>query len=126
MPPDLRQKKVLIVDDEEKFCALLKAHIEEQIGCEVIVALSGEEAIELVKLQHPDLVLLDIRMAGMGGLVALKCLKDMAPAMPVVMVSVAWDEEKARYCFQAGASDYLTKPVDFERLDQALLSKLWS
>ena len=119
------KQRILIIDDEEGFCKLLKLNLEENEEYEGMMATSGEEAIELVKKHKPDLVLLDIRMPGMNGLECLKRIKSIAPDIPVAMVTAIWDAQEGRRALEAGAYDYITKPVDFEYLKTALFVKLF-
>lgn len=78
----------------------------------------------MVKTHSPDLVLLDIMMPSMDGIETLKQIKETAPELPVAMVTAVWKEEEARRCFEAGAYEHITKPVDFDYLNNALLLKL--
>ncbi len=119
------KKKILLIDDEEDACTVLKLVIETTTQYEALVATSGEAGLELIKTHKPDLVLLDIMMPGMDGIATLKRIKDTAPDLPVAMVTAVHREEEARKCFDLGAYEYITKPVDFEQLKTALLVKLF-
>lgn len=119
------RKKILIVDDEENIGKIIKLHLEDTDEYEGLVATRGEQAIEIVKTDQPDLVLLDYMMPGMTGLEVLRRIKAVAPNTPVAMVTAVWNQEEARKCFEAGAYEYITKPVDFEYLQRAILVKLF-
>lgn len=119
------RKKILIVDDEENIGKIIKLHLEDTDEYEGLVATRGEQAIEIVKADQPDLVLLDYMMPGMTGLDVLRRIKAVAPNTPVAMVTAVWNQEEARKCFEAGAYEYITKPVDFEYLQRAILVKLF-
>ncbi|MHC4310544.1 MAG: response regulator transcription factor [Planctomycetota bacterium] len=119
------RKTILLIDDEEDFSTLLKLNIENTTEYEALVANGGEVGLELVKKHRPDLVLLDIMMPGMDGMETLERIKATAPDLPVAMVTAVYKEEEAKRCFDAGAYDYITKPVDFEHLKTALLVKLF-
>ncbi len=122
----MRAKRlILVIDDEEHFCKLMKWNIELTQEYDCVAANNGETGLEMVKKQKPDLVLLDIMMPGMGGLEVLKRIKAIAPETPVAMVTAVWSDEEGKRCFEAGAFEYLTKPVDFEHLKVSLLSKLF-
>lgn len=120
----MRRKRVLLIDDEEDFSILLKLNIDTNTEYEALVASSGAAGLECVKMHDPDLVLLDIMMPEMDGIETLEQIKAVAPDLPVAMVTAVWKEEDAQRSFQAGAYDYITKPVDFEYLKTALLVKL--
>lgn len=121
----MSKKKILIIDDEEDFGMLLKLNINKTTNYDALVATNGEAGIELVKKHAPDLVLLDIMMPGIDGIETLKRIKAIAPDLPVAMVTAVYREEEAKRCFEAGAYEYITKPVDFEYLETALLVKLF-
>jgi len=117
-------KKILIIDDEASFCKLLKLRLEESREYEAMTANTGETGLELVKQHKPDLVLLDIMMPGKSGLDILKQIKAIAPETPVAMVTASWSQQESKRAFEAGAYEYITKPVDFDYLKTALLVKL--
>ena len=122
----MAKKRILIIDDEEDFGRLLKLNIEKTGEYEALLATNGGDGVALVKVQRPDLVLLDIMMPGMDGLATLTQIKAVAPELPVAMVTACWNEEEARRIMAAGAYEYITKPVDFSYLKTALLVKLFS
>lgn len=120
----MRKKRILLIDHEGDFSASLKLDIDKTSEYEALIAISGEAGLELVKTHKPDLVLLDIMMPDMDGIRTLKRIKATAPNLPVAMVTAVWKEKEAIRCFEAGATEYITKPVDFEFLKTALLVKL--
>jgi len=120
----METKKILIVDDKEQYCQMLKANLEENQYYKGLIATSGKQALALVRQQQPDMVLLDILMPGMDGIECLKQIKAIAPDLPVVMVTAVCEAEEGRRAFQAGAYEYITKPVDFHYLETALFLKL--
>jgi len=103
--------KILWVDDEIE---LLRSHILllSEKGYSVETATNGEDAVAMVKKQSFDLVFLDEMMAGMGGLKTLSLIKDIRPALPVVMVTKNEDEGLMEEAIGIKISDYLTKPVN--------------
>lgn len=104
-------KKILWVDDE---IDLLGGHLRllEQKGYSVDTATNGEDAIELVREQPYDLVFLDEMMPGMGGLKTLSQMKDLAPNLPIVMITKNEAESLMEEAIGSKISDYLTKPVN--------------
>ncbi len=116
---DLRDLKVLVVDDE-KDSRMLIAHYLEEFGCHVITAGGGEQGLELAREHAPDLMTLDLIMPGLTGWDVLKRMKadPELRRIPVVVVSVVAGEGRGSLL---GAVDLVTKP--FERED--LLRVLW-
>ena len=104
--------KVLMVDDEEQFRATTKKLLNRR-GFEVILAGSGEEAIERLR-ENPDVAILDIKMPGMDGHQALKEFKGRLPDLPVIMLTGHGGESSAREALSEGAFDYLAKPCDMD------------
>ena len=111
--------RVLVVDDELEFRKVLAEYLEDR-GFDVIEAQDGEEALLRVPDFHPHIVLMDVMMAGMGGVEALKRIKTAAPDTCVIMVTAVEDIDSARGALALGASDYVTKPFSFQYLDSVL------
>ncbi len=111
--------KTLIVDDEPLARKVLREELESIAGVEIMgEAADGPAALARIAAGHPDLVLLDLQMPGMGGLDVIRSLKGSTP-VPVIVVVTAYDKF-AIQAFEAGAIDYLLKPVRRERLAEAL------
>ncbi|MGE5262461.1 MAG: response regulator [Acidobacteriota bacterium] len=110
--------KVLVIDDEPTARDLMKRLLQGQ-GFNAITASSGSEGLQVAKEAHPDIITLDVMMPGMDGWAVLATLKeDTATSdIPVIMVTIV-DEKNLGYAL--GAADYLTKPVERERLVQVL------
>ena len=87
-------------------------------GYEVLVASSGEEALDIAQDSLPHLVLLDINMPGMDGWEVLRLLREDESTrdLPVMMFSVQYEVRDKLHAMQQGAQDYVTKPFDTERL----------
>lgn len=111
--------RVLVVDDELEFRKVLAEYLEDR-GFDVMEAQDGEEALLRVPDFHPHIVLMDVMMAGMGGVEALKRIKTAAPETCVIMVTAVEDIDSARGALALGASDYVTKPFSFQYLDSVL------
>jgi len=107
-----KKSKVLVVDDEELNRELLDAVLSIQY--DVIMACNGEEALEKVSQEVPDIILLDVMMPRMDGYEVCRRLKEdkkTAP-IPVVMVTALREREDRIKGLEAGADDFLTKPID--------------
>ena len=111
--------RVLVVDDELEFRKVLAEYLEDR-GFDVMEAQDGEEALLRVPDFHPHIVLMDVMMAGMGGVEALRRIKTAAPETCVIMVTAVEDIDSARGALALGASDYVTKPFSFQYLDSVL------
>jgi DNA-binding response OmpR family regulator len=111
--------RVLVVDDEIEFRKVLAEYLEDR-GFDVIEAQDGEEALDRVPDFRPHIVLMDVMMAGMGGVEALRRIKSGAPETCVIMVTAVEDIDSARAALALGASDYVTKPFSFQYLDSVL------
>jgi DNA-binding response OmpR family regulator len=111
--------RVLVVDDELEMRKMVSEHLQEG-GYEVVEATDGEEALARVPEYRPNIVLLDIMMAGIGGMETLRRIKAMAPETCVIMVTAVDEIESAQRALGRGASDYVTKPFSFKYLDSVL------
>src|SRR6201981_3344041 len=117
---------ILVVDDEPDVAELFRQRFrgETRQGQYVLhYATSGAEALDRLAAQiEPTLVavLSDINMPGMDGLQLLGEIKQRFPDLPVVMVTAYGDDERRRRAAEYGAADFLTKPVDFDRLKEQL------
>jgi two-component system, OmpR family, alkaline phosphatase synthesis response regulator PhoP len=109
---DVAGATVLIVDDHEQNLELLQAYLED-LGCNVLGARDGLEAVSLVERHTPDLVILDVMMPRMSGFqVCEKIKSDPATRdIPVVMVTALNEVADVERAVESGADDFLTKPV---------------
>ncbi len=112
--------KILVVDDEVKACDLLKRFLEKK-GYDVIMSNSGDDAIEKVKNEKPDVMLLDIRMPGMEGTEVLKRIREFDKDIGIIMVTAVKEEETGKKALKSGADEYITKPIDFNYLETSIL-----
>lgn len=114
-------KKILLADDEEDIKTVLKLFLENK-GYEVITAFDGLDALDQVKREKPDLVLLDIMMPLVDGFEVCKKIKtDPETAeIPVIMLSAASHAEMVQKGIDLGAVDYLVKPFEPEQLEGLL------
>ncbi|MBL6719804.1 MAG: response regulator transcription factor [Planctomycetes bacterium] len=103
------QRKVLVVEDEEALAVALRDALVHG-GCTVEVVADGALALDAIRAQQPDLIVLDLMLPGMSGLEILAALRAEGIRARVLIVTALADEEDLLRGFQAGADDYLTKP----------------
>ena len=119
--------KILLVEDNEMNRDMLSRRLLKQ-GFEMVIAVDGEQAVDLARSEAPDLILMDISLPGLDGWEATRLLKAMPEtrSIPIIALTahaMAGDREKS---LAAGCNDYDTKPIDFRRLVekiQGFLSK---
>ena len=104
---------ILVVDDHEEIQDALAEILEEE-GHQVVQAVDGLEALEVISSSRPDVVLLDIAMPGMDGLDTLRRLKDQPEfsSLPVIMVTAQGDRQNMVKAVQLSVRDYVMKPWD--------------
>src|SRR5512139_1928250 len=112
---ELMEKKVLIVDDEERVVQSIAGVLEDE-GFRVVKAKSGEEAIDVFQEEKPDVTLLDIWMAGMDGMEVLRRLRRMTPNCQVIMISGHATIATAMTAVKLGAFDFIEKPLSLDLL----------
>src|SRR5450432_3496452 len=105
---------ILIVDDEPQIRRVMRTTLSSN-GYTVIEARSGEEALEVVRAERPDLVLLDVNMPGIGGLEACREIRDKSD-IAIIMLTVRNTEHDKVLALDAGADDYVVKPFSMEEL----------
>jgi two-component system response regulator HydG len=111
----LKDTKILIVDDDPGHLMTLETIIHSW-GYNILAVKSGEAAVERVRSQPIDLILMDIRMAKLSGIKAMEKIKSYNPAIPVIIMTAYSSVASAVEALKAGAYDYLMKPLDFEVL----------
>jgi two-component system, OmpR family, KDP operon response regulator KdpE len=105
---------ILVVDDEPQIRRVLRSTLSSQ-GYVITDAKTGEEAVESVRKNKPDLVLLDVNMPGMGGIAACREIRQSSEA-PIIMLTVRNAERDKVAALDAGADDYVVKPFGIEEL----------
>ncbi|HDM10694.1 MAG TPA: response regulator [Desulfobacteraceae bacterium] len=113
--------KILVVDDEEQICELLDKFLSQE-GYQVITAATGEEALEKLEEESPQLVLLDIRMPGMGGIECLRKIKEKDEKIGVIMTTAVGDTDTIKEAISLGVNDYILKPIDLDYLGKLIIS----
>jgi DNA-binding NarL/FixJ family response regulator len=113
----VKQLRILVVDDQGLFREALVRLIASQTDMEVVAqAGNGREAVELVRLHHPDIVLLDIRMPVMNGLEATRLIKTELPQTKVLILTVSDAEKDLFEALKNGAEGYLLKSIKADTL----------
>jgi DNA-binding response OmpR family regulator len=107
--------RVLLVDDEEAYVHILANRLSRR-HIDVSKAFSGTEAIQILRGQDFDVVVLDLKMEDMDGIEVLKVMKKMVPTIQVIMLTGHGSEKAAKEGMDLGAFDYLTKPCELEEL----------
>ena len=110
---------ILIVDDEPGMRRYLQTVLELD-SYKISTAANGDEALEKIRRDQPDVVLLDMVMPGPDGLETLKRIRESRPTTKVVMLSCVRDTRKVAMAMRLGAHDYLSKPVQKEEMDDVL------
>ena len=107
-------KKVLVVDDEKPISDIIKFNLEKE-GYEVVVAFDGEEALEKVEADSPDLIILDLMLPKVDGLEVTKRVR-AKPNIPIIMVTAKDSDLDKVLGLELGADDYVTKPFSNREL----------
>jgi len=105
---------ILVVDDEPQIRRVLRSTLSSH-GYLIIEAKTGEEAVDAVRKDKPDLVLLDVNMPGIGGIAACREIRESSEA-PIIMLTVRDAERDKVLALDAGADDYVVKPFGIEEL----------
>lgn len=107
--------RVLLVDDEAGFTDVLTKRMGRR-GFVVVSADSGTKAIQILRKEDFDVVVLDLKMEEMDGIEILQVIRKMIPGLPVIMLTGHGSETAARDGLRYGAYDYLLKPCDLDEL----------
>ncbi len=118
-------EKILVIDDDDSIRETLQLYLAE-IGYEVIAANNGETGIELLKMHKPDLILSDLKMAGMTGIDVLKKAKEIDSHNQVVLMTAFEDIQSTITAMQMGAYDYIEKPLELSKFNAVVKRALES
>lgn len=112
---------MLVAEDHDDTRLMLKILLERK-GYRVVEAGDGREAVEAARRERPDIVLMDVSLPSLDGLSATRLMREWEAlsAVPIVCVSGHAAERDQTKALAAGCSAYLTKPIDFDRLDDLL------
>ncbi|MDF2935537.1 MAG: response regulator receiver protein [Paenibacillaceae bacterium] len=116
----MEKKKIMVVDDTA-FMRMVMRTIMEELGHEVVAeAQNGAEAVNMYHFVRPDLITMDITMPEMDGVSALRKIKTMDASAKVVMCSAMGQREMVLDAIRSGASDFVVKPIQKERVSEAI------
>ena len=108
-----KKKKILIVDDDMAHRLMIKANMLDK-NYEITQAEDGSEAIENVKKDFFDLIIMDIKMKTVDGITALKEIKEISPSIPIMIMTAYSSVQTAVEALKLGATEYFVKPLDME------------
>ncbi len=117
--PEEDKLRLLISDDSRLLRKKLREELEK-LGCEVVEAANGKEAIMRDLEDEPDGVILDIVMPEVGGIEALQVIREVSPDVPIVMLSSAGTPQKLMQTLKMGAIDFIQKPYTKEQIVRAV------
>jgi DNA-binding NtrC family response regulator len=115
------QKPLVVVIDDEQGILDVISRFAQRAGYEAATFSNGRDAIALLQTRHADLVMVDLRMPDLGGLDILRAIREIDPRCQAVLMTGYASVETAVEAIKLGASDYLSKPLDFARLEQLLI-----
>ena len=115
-------KKILVVDDEALLVKGIRFNLQND-GYEVITGCDGVEAVELAKMQNPDLIVLDVMMPRLDGLQACSKIREFSD-VPIILLTAKADDMDKLLGFDQGADDYLTKPFNILELKARIRAML--
>lgn len=114
---------VLVVDDERDMTDLLSMLMEKS-GHRALTAHCGQEAIDIINREDPDVMLLDVKMPGMSGMEVVRQTKRLKPGLPVIMITAYAEVKGAIEAMRAGVKDYIAKPFEHDEIQQIVNSAL--
>ncbi|HCH7937053.1 TPA: two-component system response regulator RssB [Providencia rettgeri] len=123
----MKNRKILIVEDEITFCTILKNHLET-LGIEIYTAKNGQLAIEMITISHiePDIILCDLNMPVMDGEAFMRELVARNINIPVIVITATTDFTQLDRMFRLGATDALLKPIkNLDEVKVTILSALY-
>ena len=111
-PGETSRATILVADDDQDLVGYLKLRLERE-GYQVLVANDGDEALELALDHRPDLAVIDVRMPNLDGVAVTRQIRaNEDNRIPVILLTGETDEEHRSRGYEAGATDYLTKPFN--------------
>jgi two-component system cell cycle response regulator DivK len=117
-----RDKQLLLVVEDFEDSRFMMRRLLEMAGYSVVEASDGEQAVELAVRERPALILMDLSLPKLDGLAATRQIRrhKVVGKIPIVAVSAHDSPESRTEALEAGCDEYVTKPIDFDRLDELL------
>ena len=118
---DPRTSLIMVVDDDEDIRHMMRVLLEED-GYGVLEAENGQQAVEMAQRVNPNLILMDLSMPVLDGFAATRRLREMTPLseVPIIAITAYDTPEHRQQASVVGINEYITKPIDFARLDKLL------
>ncbi|QGG49104.1 response regulator [Heliorestis convoluta] len=123
MSVEIDAKTILVVDDQQGVRSLLQI-IFREAGFNVLTAVNGLEAVDIVEKNHPPIVLMDVRMPGLDGFQSMLRMVKASPSIKVILMTAYTDESLVQRALREGAVDCLTKPFDVYSISSRV-EQLW-
>lgn len=111
---------ILVVDDAGFMRKMVQTHLSKAGYTNFVEGEDGQQAVELYKEKHPDLVIMDITMPNVNGIDALRAIKEFDPKAKVMMCSAMGQESMVMDAIKLGALDFIVKPFKQDRIIQAV------
>lgn len=111
----MKSKKILLVDDETEFVTTLSERLNLR-GIHADIATDGEAALRIVETSPPDVMILDLKMPGLGGLEVLQRTRILSPDTRVILLTGHGSTKEGIEGMKLGAYDYLMKPINIDEL----------
>ena len=113
----MENKKILIVDDSNYFQRLGESFLRRGL-CTILKAKNAEDALRIIKDEHPHIVVMDLVMPGMKGDECCRAIKSdpFSKDIPIIMLANSWEKNAKERCIDAGCDDFISKPVNRARL----------
>jgi CheY-like chemotaxis protein len=120
----IKERLILVAEDSPDSAVPISLHLQ-QAGYQVVMANDGEEAVKVATLSRPDLILMDLAMPVLDGLGATKRIREeTTPYIPIIAITAFSTSGFLQAAHDVGFDGYLTKPIDFDRMDDLIKTLL--
>jgi two-component system, cell cycle response regulator DivK len=122
---DKRERLILVAEDSPDSAITISLHLQQE-GYQVVMANDGEEAVKIAALSRPDLILMDLSMPVLDGLAATRRIREESPSpyIPIIAITAFSTSGFLQAAHDVGFDGYLTKPIDFNRMDDLIKTLL--